>query len=59
MEAATNRIYDNWKAGESAFRPIKTTVSESIVKFLNDPKIQLSLAGLSLFFFYWSRHSPS
>ena len=57
MEVATNRIYDNWKAGESAFRPIKTTFRESIVRFLNDPKIQISLAGVTLFFFYWSRHA--
>jgi hypothetical protein len=55
-EIATNRIYDHWKAGESAFRPIKTTFKESMVSFLNEPKIQFSLAGLVLFFFFWSKH---
>jgi hypothetical protein len=57
MEVATNRIYDNWKAGESAFRPIRTTFQESIVNFLNEPRIQITIAGLTLFFFYWSKHS--
>jgi hypothetical protein len=56
MELATNRIFENWKAGESAFHPMKTTFRESMIRFLNEPKIQITLAGLTLFFFYWSKH---
>lgn len=54
-ELATNRIYETWKSGESAFRPIKTTLKQSLVKFLAEPKIQFILAGLAVFFFYWSK----
>jgi len=52
---AADRIYAHWKSGESVFRPIKTTFKESMVRFLNQPKIQFTLAGLVLFLFYWSK----
>lgn len=56
-ELATNRIYETWKSGESAFRPIKTTLAESLLKFVNQPKIQFTLAGVTAFLFYWSHRN--
>lgn len=55
-EVESERIYRSWKAGESAFRPILTTFEQSLVCFLNQPRIQISLAALTLFFFFWSKH---
>ncbi len=42
-ELATERIYRIWKAGESAFRPVKTTLKESLVVFFNQTSIQIIL----------------
>ena len=55
-EIAINRIYQHWKSGESAFRPIKTTFIESLISFLSVPKIQFTLGGLFVFFLFWSHH---
>ncbi len=55
-ENAAARIFENWKAGESAFRPIKTTFAESVVKFMAIPHIQFGLAAFAVFLFYWIKH---
>lgn len=56
-EAAAARIHSAWQAGESAFRPIKTTFTESMVVFLSKTQIQFTLAAFTLFIFYCIRKS--
>ncbi len=45
IEAASERIYRIWKSGESAFRPVKTTLKESLVVFFNQTSVQIVLFG--------------
>ena len=57
MDTAATRILENWKAGESAFRPIKTTFRESMIRFLEEPKTQIMLACVTAFALYWIKRT--
>ena len=56
-EEAALRIHRAWKSGESAFRPIKTTLAESLIGFLGQTRIQYALAAFALFIFYCIKKS--
>jgi hypothetical protein len=47
-ESASERIYRFWKDGESAFRPVKTTLKESLVVFFNQTSVQITLFAVLL-----------
>jgi len=52
-EYATDRIFDVWKRGESAFRPITTKPRESLARFIENPRVQFILAAFLVFSLYW------
>jgi hypothetical protein len=54
-EIASERLYRTWKAGESAFRPIKTTLKESLIVFFNQTSVQYTIILLMGFIFYLSK----
>lgn len=53
LEAATDRMLEVWKQGESTYRPIKVSLAESLDKLLAQRSVQLTLAALAAFLLYW------
>jgi hypothetical protein len=58
IEESNEQLFETWKAGLSTFRPITVKTSESLAKFIAQPHIQLVMAGLLMFIFYWITRSP-
>lgn len=45
-DLATSELMRIWEAGESSFRPIRTTFAQSLNRYFNDTKVQYALALL-------------
>ncbi len=56
MEQACDRLFQVWKSGEVALRPITVDTRESILRFIAQPKIQFLLAILAFLVFYTFMH---
>jgi hypothetical protein len=52
-EEATDHMLEVWKKGEVVMRPITAHPIISVIHFLEEPRVQYILAGLTLFCLYW------
>lgn len=57
LEAATDRMLEVWKKGESTYRPIRVSFAESVEKLFAQRSVQYTIAAFTAFLLYWSlRH---
>lgn len=58
LEAATDRMLEVWRRGESTYRPILITPAESFARLLENRTVQYTLVALALLGFYWLTQKP-